>query len=297
MTASGAQDLEIPSSTPTRTPAWPVPMSWPLTLLRSSSPTNCLPTGLLSNLGRTHSWRSSETSERDVPLTTTQVGTRRARPAAVAGARIEVFRHGGGCTHLLDNPVPRVPLDNPLRIEHTVLLATEHDEARRVLTQPLVLFRRHFESGRTRFIGALAHPTRQHARKLVRLVDLVDALIDLAEQGFVLPYAPLELFSPSRCRHCSHNLLHRSSWFRTAGEGPLSTRTGRAGEAREEGAPARSPLGSSQSSTESRARRIGLRRLQVCNQPHKWSWTAGGEGATRTSSSRRALMSSPSSAK
>ena len=64
---------------------------------------------------------------------------RTSRLAAVAGAGIEVFRHVGGCTHLLDDPVPRVALDNSFHIDNKVGL-TDHDEVRRVLTQPLVLF-------------------------------------------------------------------------------------------------------------------------------------------------------------
>src|SRR5207247_1771329 len=101
-------------------------------------------------------------------------------------ARIEAFRHGGRFADLRDDPVPLVLLDNSLHLKDNMLLAGSDNKVSRALSHPLVLLGRQLDRLGASLVGALTDPVRQCHPKSASLVDLADALIDLAEQGLVL---------------------------------------------------------------------------------------------------------------
>src|SRR4029450_2371443 len=101
-------------------------------------------------------------------------------------AWIELFGHRCCFAKLLDNPVALAPLDAPLHVRDEMLPAGGDHEMSRIRANRLVLLRRQRDPRGAFLGGALAEPVRQRHPEIVRLVDVVDALVDSAKQRLIL---------------------------------------------------------------------------------------------------------------
>src|SRR6266516_6643087 len=102
------------------------------------------------------------------------------------GTRVRISGHFSAVADLLHDPVGVVPLGHDFDVRPHVLLAGSDEEADSSAANRLVLLGRHRDSFGARLVGALAHPLPAREDEAETLVQILDALVDLAEQALVL---------------------------------------------------------------------------------------------------------------
>src|SRR4051812_20973763 len=153
---------------------------------------------------------------------------RKARPRVdlVRGPRIELYGALRRGAVFCNDPVPLRALDDMLRLRPHMILSRGDGEAVRVRAERLVLGDRHVDPLPARRVGAFTRPAAERGEVLERLVQLLDALVDLTEQRLVL----------SRPQLVVGIGLHRTALPRPAGDcaaAPTRQDLGRTKEGRE----------------------------------------------------------------
>src|SRR5204862_6346513 len=104
---------------------------------------------------------------------------------ALVQAGVEALGDPAGLAELLDHPVALVPLGHQLDVGPDVLLAGGDEEARAVRTDGLVLLGGELESCDAQRLRAFAYPFAERQHQAESFVQVLHALVDLAEERLV----------------------------------------------------------------------------------------------------------------
>jgi hypothetical protein len=104
----------------------------------------------------------------------------------MVGTRVCVSGHLSAVTSLLHDPVLVVTPGHDFDVRPHVLLAGGDEEADSIAANRLVLLGRQRDPFGARLVGALAHPLPDREDEAETLVQILDTLVDLAEQALVM---------------------------------------------------------------------------------------------------------------
>src|SRR3954469_24752465 len=125
-------------------------------------------------------------SRRVLPLWLGRPVKARPRVDLLRGPRIELYGARRRGAVFCNDPVPLRALDDMLRVRPHMILSRGDGEAVRVRAERLVLADRHVDPLPARRVDAFTRPAAERREVLERLVQLLDALVDLTEQRLVL---------------------------------------------------------------------------------------------------------------